>query len=156
MSAFLAALNGFLLQLSANLTLEWSGRSMFHPLSHIYAKTFFLLRWNSCKQCSKSLTHCCFWSTVSKRGTHFEHSFLLDKCSCKMVDTLPSDIFNSSATLLNFNLRLAKTSLSFFMFSRMTAKFGRPEHSASFVSVRLHLKSAYHLLTIASNGTESK
>ena len=41
----LVALNGFHLllstQLTANLTLEWSGGSMFHPLSHIYAKTPF-------------------------------------------------------------------------------------------------------------------
>ena len=50
------------------------GGSMFHPLSHIDAKTPF--RYIE--------THCCFWSTVSKRGTHFEHSFLIDKSSCKM------------------------------------------------------------------------
>ena len=37
-------------------------------------------------------THCCFWSTESKRGTHFEHSFLNDKYSCKMINTLSSDI----------------------------------------------------------------
>ena len=33
-------------------------------------------------------TACCFWSTVSKRDTQFEHSFFIDKCSCKMVNTL--------------------------------------------------------------------
>ena len=40
-------------------------------------KNSFLLHWNSCKQCSESSMCCCFWSTVSKRGTHFEHSFSL-------------------------------------------------------------------------------
>ena len=47
-------------------------------------------------------------------GTHFEHSFFIDKCSCKMV---PSDIFNSSTILHNFNLQSAKMSLwSFLVF----------------------------------------
>ena len=45
MFASLVALDGFHLllstQLTADLTLEWSGGSMFHPLSHIYAKTPF-------------------------------------------------------------------------------------------------------------------
>ena len=64
---------------------------------------FFFFYWNNCKQHSELLT-CCFWSTVSKCGTHFECSFLIDKCSCKMVNILSSDIFNSSAILCNFNL----------------------------------------------------
>ena len=42
---------------------------------------------------------------------HFEHNFLIDKSSCKKVNTLPSDIFNSSAISCNFNLRCAKTNL---------------------------------------------
>ena len=41
----LVAFDGFHLllstQLTADLTLEWSGRSIFHPLSYIYAKTPF-------------------------------------------------------------------------------------------------------------------
>ena len=36
---------------------------------------------------------CCFSSTVSKRDTHFEQSFLMLKCSCEIANTLPSDIF---------------------------------------------------------------
>ena len=71
-------------------------------------KNSFLLHLNSCKQLSELLIRCCFVSTVSKRCTHFKHSFLIDKCSCKMVNRLPSDIFNSSsATSCNFNLQLA-------------------------------------------------
>ena len=88
-------------QLTADLTLEWSGGSMFHPLSHL-CKNSFLLRRNSFKKCSELSTR--FWLTVSKCGTHFQHSFLIDKCSCKMVNALPSDIFNSSAIAHNFNL----------------------------------------------------
>ena len=81
--------------------------------------------------------------------------FFSDKCSYKMVNTLPSDIFISSAISCNFNLRTAKRSLwSFLIFSRTTAEFGRPEHSASFVFVRLHLKSTCHLLTIVSDEAE--
>ena len=45
MFATLVTLDGIHLllsiQLTADLTLEWSGGSMFHPLSHIYAKTPF-------------------------------------------------------------------------------------------------------------------
>ena len=40
------------------------------------------------------------------------------------------------------------------VFSGITAEFGRTERSASFVSVRLRLKSAYHLLIIVSDGAE--
>ena len=137
----LVAQDGFHLllstQLTADLTLEWSGGSMVYSLSHIYAKNTFLLRWNSCKQSSESSMRFCFWSTVSKCDTHFEHSILIDKSACKMVNTLPSDIFNSSVIYRNFNLRSAKTSLwSFLVFSGTTAKLGRPERSASFLSVR--------------------
>ena len=113
--ASLVALYGFQLllatQLTANLTPKRSDVSIFYPLSHIYVKNSFLLRVNSCKQHSESSTRCCFWSTMSKRGTHFEHSFLIDKYSHKMVNTLPSDIFNFSVISRNFNLRSAETSL---------------------------------------------
>ena len=52
---------------------------------------------------------------VRKRGTHFEHGFLIDKFLCKIVNTLPSDIFNSSAISCNFNFWSAIMSLwSFF------------------------------------------
>ena len=70
---------------------------------------------------TESSTCCCFWLTVSKRSTHFAHGFLIDKCSCKIVNALLSDIFNFSALSRNFNLRMAKTSLwSFLVFSGTT------------------------------------
>ena len=122
---------------------------MFYPLSNIYAKTPFLLHWNSCEQRSESSTHCCFWSTVSKRTSHFEHSFLIDKCSGKMVNILYSDIFYSSYIPDDFNLGWDKTSFWIFLvFSGRTAELVWPEGSAPFVSVRPRLKSAYHLLSI--------
>ena len=65
--------------------------------------------------------------------------------------------FNSSAISCNFNFWLAKVSWwSFQVFSRTTAKFGQPDHSTSIVSLQPHLKSPYHLLTIISDGAESK
>ena len=94
-------------QLIVSLTPELNGWFMFLCKN-------FLLCWNRCKQHSKSLMRCCFWSTVTKRDTHFEHSFFIDKCSWKMKNTLPSVIFNSFAISHNFNLRLAKMSLWIF------------------------------------------
>ena len=119
-------------------------------------KKSFLFRWNSYKQRSESSTRGCFWATVSKRAPTL-NSFLIDKCSCKIGNTLPSDIFNSPAILLNFNLRSANGSFRrFLVFSRTTAEFGRPERSSSFVSVRPRLKSAYLLLTVVSDRAESE
>ena len=104
-------LDSFHLLLSTQLTADFDSRvKWWLYVSSIVTylhKNSFLLCWNSCKQRSKSLTHC-FWSTVSKCGTHFEYSFLIDKCSCKMMNTLPSDTFSSSAISRNFNLRLSK------------------------------------------------
>lgn len=33
------------------------------------------------------------FNSVSKRGTYFKQSIRMRKCSCKIVNTLPSDIF---------------------------------------------------------------
>ena len=58
-------------------------------------KTSFLLPWNSCKQYSEPLTGFCFWSTVSKRSTHFEHRFLLTNyhakwwIHCLLITSIP-------------------------------------------------------------------
>ena len=116
-------------------------------------KNSFLMSWKSCKQRAESSTLGCFWSTVIKRSTHFEHSFLIDKCSCHMVNTLHFDLFNSSVISHNFNLRSAKTSLWSF--------WGLPGQlpnlrSTSLVSILPRLKSAYHLLTVVTDGAESE
>ena len=118
---FLVTLDRFH-QLTIFLFQVCSGGSMFHPLS----------------------TCCCFWSGVSKRGTYFENNLRIPKDSCKIVITLPSDIFMVSAISRNFNLRSPKTILwTFVMFSGTTADFGLPERSASSVFVRPRLNSAY-------------
>ena len=90
-----------------------------------------------------------------QRGNHFEHRYLIDKCSCKMVNTQPSGIFSSSAISCNFNLRSAKTSFGdFWCFPRTQRDLG--DLSVQYnLSVRPHLKSAYHLLTIVSDGVET-
>ena len=158
MFASLFSLDGFFDIHSANCRFDSWVKWWIHVSSIVtyLCKTPFLLRWNSCKQRSESSIRC-FWSTLSKRGTHFEHSFLIEEWSCKTVNTLPSDIFNSSAISCNWNLRSARTSLwSFLVFSGTTAEFGRHECSASFVSVRRRLKSTYHLITIVSNWAESE
>ena len=46
--------------------------------------------------------------------------------------------------------------VEFLVFYGATAEFEQPERLAANVSVQSHLKSAYHLLTIVSNGTEFK
>ena len=157
----LVDLDGFHLMLSTQLTtdliLEWSGGSMFHPLSHIYAKT-----------------PSCFIETVANNALNCQHIVVFDQLWANAAHTLntvywwtihakcwihcpPPDIFNSSAISHNFNLRSAKTNLlSFLVFSGTSAKFGQPEHSASFVSVWPCSKSTYHLLTVVFNGAESK
>ena len=95
-------------------------------------KNFFLLDWNRCKQCSESSMRCCFWSTVSKRGTYFEHSFLIDKFLYKIHGLLIS-----STPLL----------------SPATSIYDQPKWFFSVFDVFLN-KSAYHLLTVVSNGEE--
>uniref|UniRef100_A0A0K2URW1 Uncharacterized protein n=1 Tax=Lepeophtheirus salmonis TaxID=72036 RepID=A0A0K2URW1_LEPSM len=56
----------------------------------------------------------------------------------------------------NFTSRSFKTMLwIFLMFSVVTASFGRPLRSASFVSLRPHLKSANQRLIVVSDGAES-
>ena len=109
-------------------------------------KNFFLSCWNSCKQHSELSIHC-FWLTVSKCNNHFEPSFLINKC--KMVNILPSDIFNSSAISLYFQFIFSQNEFGdFLLFSGTSAEFWWHELSTSFMSVRLCIKSAYHLFTI--------
>ena len=70
--------------------LSW--RSLFQMCSGVSIVTYrhrksFLPRLNSSKQRPESST-CCFWSGVSKRGTHFENNLRIPKDSSKIVNTL--------------------------------------------------------------------
>ena len=151
--ASLVALDGFhrLLspQLTTDLTLEWSGESMFYPWLLNYAKLLFV----ALKQLQRTL-----WMVDALFLIDCEHTDI----SCKAENTLASDIFNSSAISRTFNLRSVKTSLwsflfiFFFMFSETAAEFGWPESPTSFVFVRPRLKSAYYLLTVVSDKAESE
>ena len=70
--------------------------------------------------------------------------------------TLPYDIFKVSAISRNFNLRFSKTIWwTFLMVSGVTTSFGWPERSASSVSVRPRLNSAYHRQMVVFDGAES-
>ena len=62
---------------AADLTLELSSRSMFHPLSHIYAKTVFCCI-ETVVNNALNRQHVVVLSTVSNHTTHFEHSFYLE------------------------------------------------------------------------------
>ena len=97
-----------------------------------------------------------FLSTVSKHATHFEHSFLNDKCSGKMVNTPPSDVFNSFAISCNFHLWSAKMSVwRFLEFSWTNAESSDMSTEHHLCPVWTCLKSAYQLLTNVSNGAKS-
>ena len=97
-------------QLTANLTLEWSGGSVFLPLLHNYAKSPFCrvktISNNALNQCVAVFDR--LWANAAPA---LNTAFSLTNVHAKMVNTLPSDTFNSSAISYNFNLRLAKTSL---------------------------------------------
>ena len=108
-----------------------------------YLHKNFFLHWNKCKQSSKSLM-CCFWSTVSKHAPTLNTAFSLINVHAKWW----IHCFLISSTPLLSHV----TSISdwpkwvcgvFLVFSGTTARFGRPEHSASFLSVRPCLKSIY-------------
>ena len=116
----------------------------------------FLPRFNSSKQRSESSTCYCFWLVVCKRDTHFENDLGIPKYSCKIIYTLPSDIFKVSVAIsCNCNLRSPKTILWIFvMFSETTADFGQPERSALSVFVRPHLNSAYQSMIFYFPGAE--
>ena len=116
---------------------------------HKPIQKIILPRLNGSKQRSEFLTCCCLWSGVGKRGTHFEKNLRIPKDSCKIVNTLPSDIFKVSAILRNFNLRSPKTiSWTFVMFSGTTADFWRPERKAPWVFVQPRLNSPYPLMIV--------
>ena len=160
MFASLVPLNGFYLllstQLTADLIPELIGGSMFHLLSHFYAKTPFgciETVANNILNCQLVVVFGRLWANATPT---FNTDFSLTNVYVKMVNTLPSDIFNSSAISRNFNLWSAKMSLwSFLAFFGTTAELGQPECSV-YVSVRPRLKLAYHFLTIASDGAESE
>ena len=137
-----------LTQLTADLTPEWSGRSMFHLLFYIYAKTHF----------------CCV-ETVANNALIRLRFVVLDRLWTNAAPTS-----NTAFSLTNVHAKSHLLISSSSLLSHATTIYDRPKRicgvfgvltdncrirSTSFVSVRLHLKSAYHLLTAVSDGAES-
>ena len=141
---------------TADLTLEWSGWFMFHPLLHIYTKTPF----------------CCI-ETIAKNALNHWHVVVFDWL---WANTTP--ILNTAFSLTNVH---AKWWIHCFLISstplisHTTSIYNQPKQVCGVfwcflgqlpnlsdqsvqhhVSVRPCLKSAYHLLTIVSNGAESE
>ena len=160
MFASLVALNGFHLllstQLTAGLTQEWSGGSMFHPLSHIYRKTPF-----SCVETVVNNTLNCWcivifdrlWANVaSTLNTAFSLTNIHAKwwIHCFLISLIPP----LSHTTLIYDQ--SNEFVEFFGVFWDNCRIWATELSASFVSVWPCLKSAYNLSTIVSEGAELK
>ena len=160
MFASLVALDSFHVvlstQLTADLTPGWNGGSKFHPLSYIYSKTPF-----------------CCTETVANNSLNHRHIVVVNWLWANITPTLSTAFSLTNihekwwinCLLISSPLLSHATSIYerakqvcgvFLVFSKTTAKFGQPEHSALFVSIRLHLKSAYHLLTVVSDGAASE
>ena len=146
MFASLVTLDGFHLllssQLTAILTLEWSSGSMFHPLSQIYAKTpFCCIRTvaNKVLICQRVVVFNQLWTNMAPT---LNTAFSLPNVHAKWGIHCP--LISSTPLLFHFTIN-QKEFVKFLLFSERTAEFGWSEHSASFVSIRPCLKSAYHL-----------
>ena len=141
-------------QLTADLTLEWSGRSMFHLLSHLFMQKLlfvalkqlqttpwivdmllFLINWANVQSLWTQPSH---WQMFIQNGEYTAFWYL--QLLCYLMQ-------------LQFTISQNEFVVLFLVFPGTAAEFG---HSASFLSVQPHLKSAYHHLTIVSNGAEFK
>ena len=88
---------------------------MFHPLSHIYAKTPFCCVETVANNALNRWHVVVFDRLWANTAPTFNTAFSLTNIHAEKVNTLPSHIFNSSALSCNFNLLSAKKSLwSFF------------------------------------------
>ena len=160
MFASLVALDGFhqllLTHLTANLTLEWSEGSMFHPLSYIYTKTPF----------------CCV-KTAANNALNCQCIVVFDQLWANTTPTLNTafSLTNVHAKWWIYCLLISSTLLLYhatsiynhtkwvcgvFAVFGTTTEFRWPEHLVSFVSVQPCFKSAYQLLTVVSDGAESE
>jgi len=102
------------------------------------------------RQTIESSTRCCFWSTVSKRGTHRADSFFISKRSCKMYLARSFEMPTASANSRNFTLRSLKTiRCTCFTISAFVASFGLPERGAS-LACTTHFKFTKPLINCCS------
>ena len=115
-------------QLTADLTLECSDGSMYHPLSHTAWKNLFY-----CAETARN-------SSLNRRRV-----VVFDRLCANAVR-----ISNRAFSCSNVHAKWL-----FFMFWGTTDAFGRPERSATEVVVRPLLKSANHFSTICLDGAET-
>ena len=150
----LIALDGFHLllsiQLTADLPLEWSGGFIFHPLSSVHANHFFC--------CDETIANN---ALNRRRVVVFRQQLSHWQMSIQNIEYtafwyLPLLCYQ---TQLQFTIDQNEFGLWFLFWggvSGTTAKFERLEVSVSYISVRPRLKSAYQVLTIVSDRTESQ
>ena len=124
--------------------------------------TDFVLQTHQLANVTFAIDRLTFFKAVDEQNSmsipkyHFDNSFLIDKCSCKIAYTLRYDIFKVSVLSRNFNLLFSKTIWwTFLMVSSVITSFDRPERSASSVSVRPRLNSAYHRKMVVFDEAES-
>ena len=157
----LVALDGFHLmlstQLTANLTLEWSGGSMFHPLSHIYVKTIFCCIEtvsNNALNCWHVIVFDWLWTNMNPLWTQLSHWQIIMQNS----EYTAFWYFQLICYLMQLQYMIDQNKfVEFFsVFQNNNCWIWVTRASTSFASVWPRLKSAYHLLTIASDRAESK
>ena len=157
----LITLDGFYLlvstQLTADLTPEWSGGSMFHLLSYIYAKTPFCCVetiTNNTLNHQRVVVFYRLWANVAPTlNTAFSLTNVNAKwrIHCLLISSTPQ----LSHATSNYD-RPKWVFMQFFGVFRDNEEFGRSERSASFASVRPRLKSTYQHLTVVSDGVETE
>ena len=132
---------------------------MFHPLSHSYAKTPFFFFFFALKQLQTTLWIVDALFLIDREQTR--HPLLTQLSHWQMF------MQNGECTgfwylqflcyLIQLQFAIGKNEfVEFFGVFQDNCQIIQPVHSASFVSVRPHLKSAYHLLTIVSDRAEFK
>ena len=146
--------------LTTYLTLEWSGGSIFHPLSNIYAKTPFCCIETAA---NNALNRRCvvvfdrLWANAAPTlSTAFSLTNVHAKrwIPCLLISSNP--LLSHSISIYDRPKRVCGVFFFFLLFSGTTAEFGRLKRSVSFMSLRPRLNSAYHLLNAVSDGTESE
>ena len=149
MFASLVALDGFHLLVSTQLIADWIWSEevdpMFHPLSHIYEKTTF----------------CCVEVVANDALNLWRVVFYWLRANAAPTSNIAFSLINGHTkwwihSLLIFSPHLVSHATYdqpkrvfgvSFMFSEKTAEFGRPEHSASFVTIRLCLNGCLGFMT---------
>ena len=134
--ASLVALDGFHLLLStrltANLTPEWSGGSMFHPLSHVYTKIPFCCVEtvaNNALNCQRIIVFDQLWANTALT---LNRAFSLTNVHAKWwIHCFLISPLLSHATSIYDQLKGVCAVFWYLVFSGTTAEFGQPECLAS-------------------------